>query len=57
MVKHVLHKCVTDISVSLAQTFTTQETITNATSAKEWLLKHSNDVCIYLAIMSDSLPA
>lgn len=28
-----------------SKTFTTQETITNATSAKEWFLGYAKDVC------------
>lgn len=28
------------------QTFTTQETITNAESAKEWFLEHAKDVSL-----------
>lgn len=31
--------------VSTIQTFTTLETITNATSAKQWLLQSAKDVC------------
>jgi hypothetical protein len=31
---------------SVEQTFTTQETITNAESAKEWFLEHAKDVGI-----------
>lgn len=30
----------------LSQTFTTQETITNAESAKAWFLEHAKDVSI-----------
>lgn len=33
----------TTLFIIASKTFTTQETITNATSAKEWLLKHAND--------------
>ena len=29
------------------QTFTTQETITNAESAKEWFLEHAKDVSVH----------
>lgn len=34
------------LSVCLPQTFTTQETITNAESAKEWFLQAAKDVSL-----------
>lgn len=34
----------TTLFVVASKTFTTQETITNATSAKEWFLAHAKDV-------------
>ena len=34
------------IPILSLQTFTTQETITNAESAKEWFLKAANDVSL-----------
>lgn len=36
----------TVLFIIASKTFTTQETITNATSAKEWFLNHSNDVSV-----------
>lgn len=37
----------TTLFIIASKTFTTQETITNATSAKTWLLEHAKDVCIF----------
>lgn len=37
----------TTLFIIASKTFTTQETITNATSAKDWLLDHAKDVSIY----------
>lgn len=34
----------TTLFIIASKTFTTQETITNATSAKDWLLEHAKDV-------------
>jgi len=34
----------TTLFIVASKTFTTQETITNATSAKTWLLEHSKEV-------------
>lgn len=36
----------TSLFIIASKTFTTQETITNATSAKQWVLKHLKSVCI-----------
>lgn len=36
----------TTLFIIASKTFTTQETITNATSAKKWLLEHAKDVSI-----------
>lgn len=39
------HVCLSEsLSCDLFQTFTTQETITNAESARDWLLQTANDV-------------
>lgn len=38
----------TTLFIVASKTFTTQETITNATSAKNWLLEHAKDVCYML---------
>uniref|UniRef100_A0A672Q8D8 Glucose-6-phosphate isomerase b n=1 Tax=Sinocyclocheilus grahami TaxID=75366 RepID=A0A672Q8D8_SINGR len=38
-----------ELSVCLPQTFTTQETITNAESAKEWFLQAAKAFCMYKA--------
>lgn len=38
----------TTLFIIASKTYTTQETITNATSAKTWLLEHAKDVCIKL---------
>lgn len=37
----------TTLFIIASKTFTTQETITNATSAKTWLLQHAKDVIIF----------
>jgi len=36
----------TALFIIASKTFTTQETITNATSAKEWFLGKASEVCI-----------
>ncbi|KAK2184205.1 hypothetical protein NP493_278g03093 [Ridgeia piscesae] len=49
----------TTLFIIASKTFTTQETITNATSAKEWLLKHSNDkssVAKHFVALSTNVP-
>lgn len=38
----------TTLFIIASKTFTTQETITNATSAKTWLLEHAKDVSVFL---------
>lgn len=38
----------TALFIIASKTFTTQETCTNAKSAKEWFLSHAKDVCIFL---------
>lgn len=43
----------TTLFIIASKTFTTQETITNATSAKTWLLEHAKDVSLLLTV---SLP-
>lgn len=44
----------TTLFIIASKTFTTQETITNATSAKAWLLEHAKDVSsTNLALISD----
>lgn len=35
----------TVLFIIASKTFTTQETITNATSAKQWFLNYAKDVC------------
>jgi len=44
----LFHTC----AVYLLQTFTTQETITNATSAKMWLLDKLHDVSLLSVFMT-----
>lgn len=41
----------TTLFIIASKTFTTQETITNATSAKSWLLEHAKDVSFTVSIM------
>lgn len=49
----------TTLFIVASKTFTTQETITNALSAKEWLLKHAKEVIkswyilIYLKLLTN----
>lgn len=38
----------TVLFIIASKTFTTQETITNATSAKKWFLSHAKDVKIHV---------
>lgn len=44
------------LSVCLPQTFTTQETITNAESAKEWFLQAAKDVSLVSHSDADETP-
>ncbi|KAI0238797.1 Glucose-6-phosphate isomerase [Lamellibrachia satsuma] len=49
----------TTLFIIASKTFTTQETITNATSAKEWLLEHSHDkssVAKHFVALSTNVP-
>lgn len=41
----------TSLFIIASKTFTTQETITNATSAKEWFLQKAGDVCNHIIII------
>lgn len=44
--------CCSDCCTLWLQTFTTQETITNAETAKEWLLQSAKDVSVGWAVGS-----
>lgn len=43
----------TTLFIIASKTYTTQETITNATSAKDWLLEHAKDVSILHSIQNN----
>ena len=47
----------TSLFIIASKTFTTQETITNATSAKQWLLEQAKDVSGVYQVIAESKPA